>query len=79
MEGIDRCNSSARKKSYFKNCANLFNYLLHEPRWFAYKDLCNDFNVSYELKETEEVKLPAATPDKIKDKMGETHSEASFS
>ena len=78
MEGIDGHNSSARKKSCFENCANLFHDPSCKPTSFVHKDLHDDFNISHKLLETEEVKLLVATPYKIKDKMGEARSKVSF-
>ena len=66
-EGIKRCNSSLRLKNYYESCANKHNDQLFRIMLNMYPNSHEDFIESYELFETQIIKLPVATPDKIKD------------
>ena len=78
-EGIDSRNVSTRKKNCFENYTNLQDNPSYKSKSIMYLDLYDDFIVSHNLFESDEVKLLIATPDKIKDKIAEACSKLSLS
>ena len=65
-------------QNYYESCTNKCNNKLFRLMSNVYPDSHKDFMKSHELFETELVKLPIATSNKIKDKVSEACNKVSL-
>ena len=76
-EGIDGQNSVSKRKNCYELAVNKHNNLSCKPESKAYPDLHDHSIYPLKLHAYDNVKLPLATPDKIKDNMGIARSQVS--